>query len=68
MPQTQGMMGNHANSMAAQPANQSQFLPQSQFPAAAGGSMNVNVGVGQPMTQAAVAQVRRRQAICVKPL
>ena len=59
MPQTQGMMGSHANNMVAQPANQGQFLPQGQFPAAAGGAMNVNVGLGQPITQPAVTQVRR---------
>lgn len=59
MPQAQGMMGNHANNMVAQPANQGQFLPQGQFPPAAGGAMNVNVGMGQQITQAAVTQVRR---------
>lgn len=59
MPQTQGMMGSHANNMVAQPANQGQFLPQGQFPAPAGGAMNVNVGLGQPITQSAVTQVRR---------
>lgn len=58
MPQTQGMMGSHANNMVAQPTNQGQFLPQGQFTAAAGGAMNVNVGLGQPITQAAVTQVR----------
>ncbi|TMS15573.1 CREB-binding protein [Larimichthys crocea] len=56
MPQTQGMMGSHANNMVAQPTNQGQFLPQGQFTAAAGGAMNVNVGLGQPITQAAVTQ------------
>ncbi|XP_070837820.1 CREB binding protein b isoform X5 [Chaetodon trifascialis] len=56
MPQTQGMMGSHANNMVAQPANQGQFLPQGQFAAAAGGAMNVNVGLGQPITQTAVTQ------------
>lgn len=58
MPQTQGMMGSHANNMVPQPNNQSQFLPQGQFPAATGGAMNVNVGLGQPLTQAAITQVR----------
>lgn len=57
MPQNQGMMGGHANNMVSQPANQGQFLPQGPFPA--GGAMNVNVGMGQPITQAAVTQVRR---------
>uniref|UniRef100_A0A8D0CUE5 histone acetyltransferase n=1 Tax=Sander lucioperca TaxID=283035 RepID=A0A8D0CUE5_SANLU len=52
MPQTQGMMGSHANNMVAQPANQGQFLPQGQFT----GSMNLNVGLGQPISQAAVTQ------------
>nr|XP_046272094.1 CREB binding protein b isoform X2 [Scatophagus argus] len=56
MPQTQGMMGSHTNNMVAQPANQGQFLPQGQFNAAAGGAMNVNVGLGQPITQASVTQ------------
>ncbi|XP_078140564.1 CREB binding protein b isoform X2 [Centroberyx gerrardi] len=56
MPQAQGMMGTHANNMVAQPANQGPFLPQAQFPAAAGGAMNVNVGLGQPTAQAAVTQ------------
>uniref|UniRef100_A0A4W6BUD5 histone acetyltransferase n=1 Tax=Lates calcarifer TaxID=8187 RepID=A0A4W6BUD5_LATCA len=60
MPQTQGMMGGHANNMVTQTANQGQFMPQGQFPAAAGGAMNVNVGMGQPITQAAVTQVRKR--------
>lgn len=59
MPQTQAMMGSHANNMVSQPTNQGQFLPQGQFPAAAGGTMNVNVGMGQPITQSAVTQVRR---------
>lgn len=62
MPQTQGMMGSHPNNMVAQPANQGQFLPQNQFTAASGGAMNVNVGLGQPITQAAVTQVRRLDA------
>lgn len=57
MPQTQGMMGNHANNMVSQPANQGQFMSQGQFPATAGGAMNVNVGLGQPITQPAVSQV-----------
>lgn len=60
MPQTQGMMGN----MAAQPANQSQFLPQGQFTAAAGGAMNVNVGLGQSLTQPSVTQVSRLALGC----
>lgn len=55
MPQTQGMMGSHANNMVPQPANQGQFLSQGQFTAAAGGAMNV--GLGQPKTQPAVSQV-----------
>lgn len=59
MPQTQGMMGSHNSNMVAQTANQGQFLQQSQFAGAAGGAMNVNVGLGQPMAQGAVAQVRR---------
>ncbi|KAJ7989327.1 hypothetical protein DPEC_G00303390 [Dallia pectoralis] len=57
MPQAQGMMGQHANSMVGQTANQSQFIPQSQFPPSAppGGGMGVNMGpMGQP--QAAVTQ------------
>nr|XP_057905325.1 CREB binding protein b isoform X2 [Doryrhamphus excisus] len=56
IPQNQGMMGNHSNNMLPQSANQGQFLPQAQFPAAAGGAMNVNVGMGQPVTQAVGAQ------------
>uniref|UniRef100_H3CNJ7 histone acetyltransferase n=1 Tax=Tetraodon nigroviridis TaxID=99883 RepID=H3CNJ7_TETNG len=56
MPQTQGMMGNHANNMVPQPANQGQFMSQSQFTATASGAMNVNVGLGQPITQPAVSQ------------
>ena len=59
IPQTQGMMSSHANNMVAQPANQGQFLPQGQFTAATGGAMNVNVNLGQPITQSAVKQVRR---------
>uniref|UniRef100_A0A3Q1FDS4 histone acetyltransferase n=1 Tax=Acanthochromis polyacanthus TaxID=80966 RepID=A0A3Q1FDS4_9TELE len=58
MPQTQGMMGTHANNMVSQPTSQGQFLPQGQFSVAAGGAMNVNMGLGQAMPQAAVAQVR----------
>uniref|UniRef100_A0A3P8SCF4 histone acetyltransferase n=1 Tax=Amphiprion percula TaxID=161767 RepID=A0A3P8SCF4_AMPPE len=61
MPQTQGMMGTHANNMVSQPANQGQFLPQGQFSVAAGGAMNVNIGLGQAMSQAPVAQVRGLQ-------
>lgn len=57
MPQTQGMMGGHANNMVPQTANQGQFMSQSQFTAAAGAAMNVNVGLGQPITQPAVSQV-----------
>lgn len=57
MPPNQGMMGNHANSMT-QPATQGQYLQQGQYPGAAGGAMNVNIGMGQTMPQAAVAQVR----------
>ncbi|XP_072225493.1 CREB binding protein b isoform X4 [Leuresthes tenuis] len=53
MPQTQGMMGGHANTMVSQQVNQGQFLPQGQFPGAAGGAMNVNMGLGQAMSQAA---------------
>lgn len=60
MPQSQGMMGGHANNMVAQTANQGQFLPQGQFTVAAGGAMNVNVGMSQPITQTAVTQVRRK--------
>ncbi|CAJ1075040.1 CREB binding protein b isoform X3 [Xyrichtys novacula] len=56
MPQAQGMMGSHANNMVSQPANQGQFMQQGQFTAAAGGAMNVNVGMGQPITQPAVTQ------------
>lgn len=59
MPQTQGMMGGHSNNMVPQTANQGQYLQQNQFAGAAGGAMNVNVGLGQSMTQGAVAQVRR---------
>ncbi|XP_014839101.1 PREDICTED: CREB-binding protein-like isoform X1 [Poecilia mexicana] len=55
MPPNQGMMGNHANSMS-QPAAQGQYLQQGQYPGAAGGAMNVNIGMGQTMPQAAVAQ------------
>ncbi|XP_077412270.1 CREB binding protein b isoform X2 [Vanacampus margaritifer] len=51
IPQNPGMIGNHAGNMVPQPANQGQFLSQAQFPAATGGAMNVNVGMGQPVTQ-----------------
>lgn len=57
MPLTQGMMGSHANNMVPQPSNQSQFMSQGQFTASAGGAMNVNVGLGQTITQPAVSQV-----------
>ncbi|KAM9392722.1 LOW QUALITY PROTEIN: CREB binding protein b [Pholidichthys leucotaenia] len=56
MPQTQGMMNTHPNNMMSQQANQGQFVPQSQFPVSAGGGMNVNMGMGQTMSQTAVAQ------------
>lgn len=56
MPQTQSMMGGHANNMVAQTPNQGQFLSQSQFSVAAGGAMNANVG---QLTPTAVTQVRR---------
>ncbi|XP_029914893.1 CREB binding protein b isoform X4 [Myripristis murdjan] len=62
MPQAQGMMGSHANNMVAQPANQGQFLPQGQFPAPAGGAMNVNVGLGQTTAQAAVTQQQQQNS------
>lgn len=55
MPQTQGMMGSHANNMVPQPANQGQFLSQGQFTGPAGGAMNV--GLGQPKAQPAASQV-----------
>lgn len=58
MPQTQGMMGTHANNMVSQQANQGQFLQQNQFTGTAGGAMNVNMGLGHNMPQAPVAQVR----------
>ena len=57
MPQTQGMMGSHASNMVPQTANQGQFMSQNQFTAAAGGAINVNVGLNQPITQPAVSQV-----------
>lgn len=56
-------MGTHANNMVSQPANQGQFLPQGQFPGAAGGTMNVNMGLGHTMSQAPVAQVRMCTAV-----
>ncbi|XP_047215364.1 CREB-binding protein-like [Girardinichthys multiradiatus] len=56
MPPNQGMMGNHANNMVSQPASQGQYLQQGQYPGAAGGAMNVNIGMGQTMPQAAVVQ------------
>ncbi|KAM6904880.1 CREB binding protein b isoform 2-T2 [Xenentodon cancila] len=56
IPHSQGMMGGHANNMVSQPANHVQFLPQGQFSGAAAGAMNVNVGLGQTMSQASVAQ------------
>ncbi|XP_013769098.1 CREB binding protein b [Pundamilia nyererei] len=56
MPQTQGIMGSHANNMVSQPANQGQFLQQGQFPVSAGGAMNVNIGLGPAMSQASVTQ------------
>ncbi|XP_055773046.1 histone lysine acetyltransferase CREBBP-like isoform X2 [Salvelinus fontinalis] len=60
MPQVQGMMGQHANSMVGQTANQSQFMPQSQFSpntAPGGGMIMNNLGsLGQPQAQAAVTQ------------
>ncbi|XP_048847008.1 LOW QUALITY PROTEIN: CREB-binding protein-like [Brienomyrus brachyistius] len=55
MPQHQSMMGNHANNMVGQTASQAQFMPQTQFPPASG-TMNVNVGLGQSVGQAAVTQ------------
>uniref|UniRef100_W5M4A1 histone acetyltransferase n=1 Tax=Lepisosteus oculatus TaxID=7918 RepID=W5M4A1_LEPOC len=55
MPQAQGIMGAHTNSMVGQTANQNQFMPQNQFPPSSG-SMNVNVTMGQPSAQAAVTQ------------
>lgn len=57
------MMGSHANNMVPQQANQGQFLPQGQF--TAGGAMNANVGLGQPITQAAVTQVREVLTFCM---
>uniref|UniRef100_A0A667Z649 histone acetyltransferase n=1 Tax=Myripristis murdjan TaxID=586833 RepID=A0A667Z649_9TELE len=68
MPQAQGMMGSHANNMVAQPANQGQFLPQGQFPAPAGGAMNVNVGLGQTTAQAAVTQQQQNSNLPLNAL
>ncbi|XP_028841231.1 CREB-binding protein-like isoform X2 [Denticeps clupeoides] len=47
MPQTQGIMGGHPNTMVGQTPNQSQFLNQTQFPAPSGG-MNVTMPTAQP--------------------
>lgn len=58
IPHSQGMMGSHTSNMVSQQANQVQFLPQGQFSGAASGGMNVNVGLGQAMSQNTVAQVR----------
>ncbi|KAL4658138.1 CREB-binding protein [Arapaima gigas] len=60
MPQPQAMMGNHTNNMVGQTANQTQFVPQNQFPPS-NGAMNVNVGLGQPVGQAAVTQPTQQQ-------
>lgn len=61
MPQTQGKMVNHSNNMVGQPSNQGQFMPQqAQFPAVQGGSMNVNVGLGQTLAKASIKQVIRQ--------
>ncbi|KAJ8398757.1 hypothetical protein AAFF_G00419540 [Aldrovandia affinis] len=62
MPQAQGIMGNHANNMVGQTANQAQFVAQTQFPASSGG-MNVNVVLGQPAAQAAVTQQQQQQNV-----
>ncbi|CAG5897786.1 unnamed protein product [Menidia menidia] len=55
IPQTQGMMSGHSNNMVSQQANQGQFLPQGQgqFSGPASGAMNVNIGLGQAMSQPA---------------
>ncbi|XP_028267788.1 CREB binding protein b isoform X5 [Parambassis ranga] len=62
MTPTQTMMSAHANNMPSQPASQGQFLPQGQFPVPAGGAMNVNMGLGSAMSQAAVAQMSQAAA------
>ncbi|XP_051550734.1 histone lysine acetyltransferase CREBBP-like isoform X3 [Myxocyprinus asiaticus] len=53
MPQTQGMLGSHGGNMVAQTANQTQFIPQAQFPT---NTNAMNVSMGQPNSQAAVSQ------------
>ncbi|KAL4648694.1 CREB-binding protein-like isoform X3 [Arapaima gigas] len=58
MPQTQGVMGSHGNNMVGQTASQAQFMTQAQFPPS-GGAMNV--GLGQPGTQAVVSQQQQQQ-------
>lgn len=54
----QGVMSSHTNNMVSQQPNQVQFMPQGQFQSSTSGAMNVNVGSGQAMSQAAAAQVR----------
>uniref|UniRef100_A0A8C7Z5H9 histone acetyltransferase n=1 Tax=Oryzias sinensis TaxID=183150 RepID=A0A8C7Z5H9_9TELE len=49
----QGVMSSHTNNMVSQQPNQVQFMPQGQFQSSTSGAMNVNVGSGQAMSQAA---------------
>lgn len=58
MSHNQGVMGSHTNNMVSQQPNQVQFMPQGQFQNSTSGAMNVNVGPGQAVSQAAAAQVR----------
>ncbi|KAG9340446.1 hypothetical protein JZ751_021559 [Albula glossodonta] len=67
MPQAQGIMGNHANNMVGQTANQAQFMGQTQFPASNAG-MNVNVVLGQQGAQAAATQQQQQQQNASVPM
>ncbi|KAG5854169.1 hypothetical protein ANANG_G00034770 [Anguilla anguilla] len=61
MPQAQGMMGAHANSMVGQTPSQAPFMSQPQFPASTS-AMNVSVGLSQPGAQSSVTQQQQQNA------
>ncbi|XP_024128588.1 CREB binding protein b isoform X2 [Oryzias melastigma] len=68
MSHNQGVMGSHTNNMVSQQPNQVQFMPQGQFQNSTSGAMNVNVGPGQAVSQAAAAQQPQNSSLPLNAL
>uniref|UniRef100_A0AAY4BYQ9 histone acetyltransferase n=1 Tax=Denticeps clupeoides TaxID=299321 RepID=A0AAY4BYQ9_9TELE len=66
MPQTQGIMGGHPNTMVGQTPNQSQFLNQTQFPAPSGG-MNVTMPTSPSLPLGSMASLPPHSSTCAPP-